>query len=58
MVLLWQKGGVGAELFHPEQGAKIRVFETEQKMLGAWLLLLREYDPDALVAFQVRYSSR
>lgn len=37
----------------PGVGAEVRVFANEKDMLLAWLEFFREYDPDAVIVFQV-----
>jgi hypothetical protein len=53
VVLLWQQGATASECFDPGLGATVRVFGSEKEMLAAWLEVVKQYDPDALVTFQV-----
>ena len=55
--MTWQKGGEASELVDPSSGAKVRMFQSEQEMLSAWLVLLKDWDPDAIVTFQARSCS-
>lgn len=52
--MVWQQGREEAEMFDPGAGANVQVFASEQEMLRAWLLLLKDWDPDAIVTFQAR----
>jgi DNA polymerase elongation subunit (family B) len=56
VVVLWQQGAAINEFFDPGLGATVRVFGSEKAMLTAWLEVVKQYDPDALVTFQVPYS--
>jgi len=53
VVVLWQQGAGSRQYFDPGIGATVRVFGSEKAMLSAWLEVVRRYDPDALVTFQV-----
>lgn len=54
VVVLWQQGAGSRQYFDPGIGATVRVFGSEKAMLSAWLEVVRRYDPDALVTFQVK----
>lgn len=56
MVLLWQQGEGSRQYFDPGLNATVRVFGSEKAMLAAWLEVVREYDADALVTFQVLHG--
>lgn len=48
-----RKDGDSSEYFDPGIGAHVRIFDSEKDMLLAWLQLIRECDPDAIIVFQV-----
>ena len=48
------KDGTPSTYTDPSSGAEVQVFSSEKDLLEAWLQLLRDYDPDALITFQVR----
>ena len=49
------KDGSPSTYKDPGIGAEVQIFSSEKEMLMAWLQLLRKYDPDALITFQVRH---
>lgn len=38
-------------------GCKVECFEDEMSMLKAFVLLIRKYDPDILIGYEVQMSS-
>ena len=38
----------------PGLAAEVRIYSSEKEMLLAWLELMRQHDPDALIVFQVK----
>lgn len=53
VVVLWQPGAEASEQFDPGPGAEVHVFPSEADMLKAWHALHADFDPDALITFQV-----
>ena len=41
----------------PGIAADVQVFGSEKELLEAWLQLIKQYDPDALIIFQVNTVS-
>ena len=53
VVLAFCKDGPPISYTDPGTAAEVQIFSNEKEMLLAWLQLVREYDPDALITFQV-----
>lgn len=54
VVMVWQKDAPDADSPDLEDTtAELRVFRSEQELLSAWLQLVQDKDPDALILFQV-----
>ena len=54
VVLAWQGGAQQREWQDSTYQAHVHMFASEEAMLRAWLALVKEADPDALVVYQVR----